>query len=186
MLIKCYFAIIVMVDSIYFASSRNSFKFLSAFGIVHQVLLQHFDYSNHATIFPAQVWGGIHETFISAFSCALYIYVCACIPFWLISFYLWLVLVFLFSKVYYGFTPLRHRTSWNYTSQQIWLTCNYILQYIFLKNGTSLIEQNVILDINQTWSDEFYFIFSFLQAKGKSTHKQLGTMGWLQDRVTHF
>jgi hypothetical protein len=29
----------------------------------------------------------------------------------LISFYLWMVLVFLFDKIYYGFTPLWHRTS---------------------------------------------------------------------------
>jgi len=32
------------------------------------------------------------------------IYMCACIPFWLIS-------VFLFSRIYYGFTPLRHHMS---------------------------------------------------------------------------
>jgi hypothetical protein len=45
-------------------------------------------------------------------------YICMCVhSFWLISFYLWLVLVFLFSRVYYGFTPLRHRTSRHYTSQ---------------------------------------------------------------------
>jgi hypothetical protein len=45
------------------------------------------------------------------------VYICACISFWLISFYLWLVLVFLFNRVYYGFTPLRHRTSRHYTSR---------------------------------------------------------------------
>jgi len=53
---------------------------------------------------------------VSLFLCIVYI--CACIFFWLISFYLWLVLVFLFSRIYYGFTPLRHQTSWHYTSQQ--------------------------------------------------------------------
>jgi len=59
MLIKCCFVIIVMVDTIYSASGRSSFKFPSAFGIVHHVFLQHLDfYSNHATLFPAQVWGG--------------------------------------------------------------------------------------------------------------------------------
>jgi hypothetical protein len=65
-----------MVDTIYFASSQNSLKFPSAFDIVHHILLQHLDfYSDHATLFPAQVWGGIHENFISTSSCTLYIYV---------------------------------------------------------------------------------------------------------------
>jgi hypothetical protein len=59
MLIICYFAIIVMVDTIYFASSWSSLKFPLAFGTVHHVLLQHLDfYLDHATFFPAQVWGG--------------------------------------------------------------------------------------------------------------------------------
>jgi hypothetical protein len=67
-----------MVDIIYFASSRSSFKFLPAFGTVHHYLLQHLDfYSNYATLFLAQVWGEIHENFIAASSYALYIYVCA-------------------------------------------------------------------------------------------------------------
>jgi len=44
------------------------------------------------------------------------VYICACISFWLISLYFWLVLVFLFNRVYYGFTPLRHRASRHYTS----------------------------------------------------------------------
>jgi len=76
MLIRCYFAIIVMVDTISSASSRSSFKFSPKIGTVHHVLLQHLDsYSDHATLFPAQVLGGIHENFISAFSCELYIYI---------------------------------------------------------------------------------------------------------------
>jgi hypothetical protein len=76
MLIRCYFAIIVMVDIIYFASNRNSFKFSSTFCIVHHLLLQHLDfYSNHATVFSTHVWGGIHENFILTSFCALYIYV---------------------------------------------------------------------------------------------------------------
>jgi hypothetical protein len=119
MLIKCCFAIIVMVDTISFVSNQNSLKFLSAFGIINPVLLQHLEfYSDLATLFLAQVGGGIHENFISISSCALYIYICACIYFWLISFCLWLVLVFLFSRVSYGFTPLRHCMSWHYTSRQ--------------------------------------------------------------------
>jgi hypothetical protein len=45
-----------MVDTIYFASSQNSLKFLPAFEIVRHVLLQHLGlYSNHAMFFPAQV-----------------------------------------------------------------------------------------------------------------------------------
>jgi hypothetical protein len=76
MLIRCCFAIIVMVDTIYSASSRSSLKFSLAFGTVHHVLVQHLDfYSDHATLFSAQVYGGIHENFISASSCASYIYV---------------------------------------------------------------------------------------------------------------
>ncbi len=119
MLIRCCFVIIVMVDTIYSASSWSSLKFLPAFGTIHHVFLQHFDfYSNHATLFPAQVFGG--DTWEFHLSLLLYIvYMCVCISFWLISFYLWLVLVFLFSKVYYGFTPLRHRTSQHYTSQHV-------------------------------------------------------------------
>jgi hypothetical protein len=69
-------------------------------------------------IFPDSGLGGIHENFISPSSCALYIYMCACISFWLISLYLWLALIFLFIRVYYGFTPLWHRTSWHYMSRQ--------------------------------------------------------------------
>jgi hypothetical protein len=54
MLIKCYFAIIIMMDTIYSASSRSSLKFLLTFGIVHLLLLHHLDfYSDHATLFTA-------------------------------------------------------------------------------------------------------------------------------------
>jgi hypothetical protein len=60
--------------------------------------------------------GDTWEFHLSLLLCIVYI--CVCISFWLISFYLWLVLVFLFSKIYYGFTSLRHQTSWHYTSQQ--------------------------------------------------------------------
>ncbi len=65
--------------------------------------------------------GDTWEFHLSLLLCIVYI--CACISFWLISFYLWLVLVFLFSRVYYGFTPLRHQTSQHYTSRQ--LPCRY-------------------------------------------------------------
>jgi len=76
MLIRCCFAITVMVDTISFASNRSSLKFSPTIGIVHHVLLQHLDsYSDHAMLFPAQVWGGIHENFISA-SLVHCIYIC--------------------------------------------------------------------------------------------------------------
>jgi hypothetical protein len=39
MLMRCCFAIIVMVDTIYSTSSWNSLKFPSAFGTIHHVLL---------------------------------------------------------------------------------------------------------------------------------------------------
>jgi hypothetical protein len=65
-----------MVDTISSALSRSSLKFLLTFGIVHHVLLQHLEfYLDHATLFPVQVWGGIHENFILASSYALYNYV---------------------------------------------------------------------------------------------------------------
>jgi len=87
MLIRCCFAITVMVDTTSSTLSRSSLKFMLAIGNVHHVLLQHLDsYSDHAVFFLAQVWGGIHENFILASSCALYI--CACIFFWLINLYL--------------------------------------------------------------------------------------------------
>jgi hypothetical protein len=119
MVIKCYFAIIVTMDTIYYASSRNSLKFPSTFGIVHHVLLQHLDfYLNHAMFFLAQVFGGGGDTWEFHLSLLLCIvYICACISFWVISFYLWLVLIFLFSRVYYGFTPLWHHTSRYYMSR---------------------------------------------------------------------
>jgi hypothetical protein len=125
MLIRCCFAIIVMVNTIYSASSRNLLKFSLTFGTIHHVLIYHLEfYSNHATFFPAQVWGGYTWEF--PLNLLLYIvYICVCISFWFINFYLWLVLVFLFSKVYYGFTPLRHETSWHYTSWQLTITNFY-------------------------------------------------------------
>jgi hypothetical protein len=75
--------------------------------------------------------GGIHENFISALYIYIYIYSCVCVcisfSFWLINFYLWLVLVFLFSKISYGFTPLWHYMSRHYTSRQ--LSCLYAWPY---------------------------------------------------------
>jgi hypothetical protein len=66
--------------------------------------------------FPGSSLGGdTWEFHLSFLLCILYI--CACISFWLISLYLWLALIFLFSRIYYGFTPLRHRTSQHYTSR---------------------------------------------------------------------
>ncbi len=78
MLIRCCFIIIVMVDTISFASSHSSLNFSLAVGTIHHVILQHLDfYLDHTTLFPAQVGGGIHENFISTSYCALYIYVLA-------------------------------------------------------------------------------------------------------------
>ncbi len=125
MLNRCCFAITVMVDTISFTSSRNSLKFPSIIGTVHHVFLQHLDfYSDHAMLFPAQVWGGdTWEFHLSLLLCI--VCVCSCIFFWLISLYLWLALVFLFNRVYYGFTPLRHHTSRHYMSRH--LSCSSCL-----------------------------------------------------------
>ncbi len=108
-----------MVDTISFTSSWSSFKFLLAFGTIHHVFLQHLDfYLDHATFFPHSGLGGdTWEFHLNLILCIVYI--CVCVSFKLINFYLWLVLVFLFSRVYYGFTPLRPHTSRHYTSQHI-------------------------------------------------------------------
>jgi ABC-type polysaccharide/polyol phosphate export permease len=77
MLIRCCFAIIAMVDTMFSASNQSSLKFLPTFGIVHHVLLQHLDfYLDNATLFPAQVWGGIHENF-NLLLCIIYLCMCA-------------------------------------------------------------------------------------------------------------
>jgi len=82
MLIRCCFVTTVMVDTISSASSRSSLKFQSAIGTVHHVLLQHLDsYSDHAMLFPVQVWGGDTWEFHLNLTCTLYIYMCACISF---------------------------------------------------------------------------------------------------------
>jgi hypothetical protein len=45
-----------MVDTIYFASSQSSLNISPVFGTIHHIFLQHLDfYSDHATLFPAQV-----------------------------------------------------------------------------------------------------------------------------------
>ncbi len=61
------------------------------------------------------------------------VYICARIYFWLNSFYLWLVLVFLFNRVYYGFTPLRHRMSRHYMSRHV-----FVIDIIGHESFTSL------------------------------------------------
>ncbi len=83
MLIKCCFVTIVMVDTIFSASSRSSLKFPLAIGTVHHVLLQHLDsYSDHAMLSRLRSRGGIHENFISASLVhCIYMCVCACISF---------------------------------------------------------------------------------------------------------
>jgi len=86
MLIKCCFAIIIMVDSISSASSQSSLKFSLTIDTVHNVFLQQLDsYSDHAMFFLVRVSGGIHENFISASSYALYIYVCVCMHLFLVD-----------------------------------------------------------------------------------------------------
>jgi len=80
--------------------------------------------------FPGSGLGGGYMKISSQLPFAHCIYICACISFWLISLYLWLALVFLFSRVYYGFTPLRHRTSRQYMSRHI-LTLRY-WRFLFL------------------------------------------------------
>jgi hypothetical protein len=73
-------------------------------------------------VFPSSNLGGdTWEFHLNLFLCIVYIR--ACIFFWLISFYIWLVLIFLFSRGCYGFTPLRHRMSRHYTSWQ--MSCMY-------------------------------------------------------------
>jgi len=75
-------------------------------------------------VFPSSVLGGnTWEFHLNLVYIYIYIYICACISFWLISFYLWLFLIFLFSRVYYRFTPLWHHMSRHYTSWQ--LSCSY-------------------------------------------------------------
>jgi len=75
MLIRFCFAIIVMVDTIYYAVSRSLLKFLLALVLFVMFSCNTLISINHAMFFQAQVWGGVHEKFISASSCALYIYV---------------------------------------------------------------------------------------------------------------
>jgi hypothetical protein len=97
MLIKCCFVIIVMVDTIYSASSQSSLKFPPAFGIIHHVLLQHLDfYLDHPTFFPAQVRGGGYmkissrppfvHIYISMCMCmCVYVCVCVCVHLFLVD-----------------------------------------------------------------------------------------------------
>jgi hypothetical protein len=59
MLIRCCFAIIVMVNTMYSASNRSFFKFLHAFDTIHHVSLHHLDfYSDHGTFSQLKFWGG--------------------------------------------------------------------------------------------------------------------------------
>jgi hypothetical protein len=77
MLIRCCFVITVMVDTISFTSNQNSLKFPPAFGTIHHVLLQHLDfYSDHAMLFPTQVWGGGYMRISSHLPLVHCIYMC--------------------------------------------------------------------------------------------------------------
>jgi len=73
-------------------------------------------YISSSSFFAIQYTWEFH---LNLLLCIVYICVCACISFWLISLYLWMALVFLFSKIYYGFTHLRHHMSWHYTSRHL-------------------------------------------------------------------
>jgi hypothetical protein len=119
MLIKCCFAIIVMVDTIFSASNQSSLKFLPAFGTIHHVLLQHLDfYSDHATLdFYSDMGGDTWEFHLNLLLCIMCVCVCASLFGWLVSTFDWFLL-FLFSRFSYGFTPLRHCMSRHYTSRQ--------------------------------------------------------------------
>jgi hypothetical protein len=79
-----------MVNVIYSASSWSSLKFMLAFANVHHVLLQHFDFllrPCHA--FPGSGLGGYMKIlFQPSLVHYIYIYMCVCIFFWLINFYL--------------------------------------------------------------------------------------------------
>jgi len=99
MLIRCYFAIIVMVDTISSASSQSSLKFALAIGTIHHVFLQHLDsYSDHATLFLAQVWGGdTWEFHLSLLLCIVYI--CVCMHFFLVDYFIALTSFGLFGLV---------------------------------------------------------------------------------------
>jgi hypothetical protein len=84
MLIRCYFEITIMMDTISSASSRSSFKFPPTFGIIHHVLLQHLDfYSDHATLFLVQVLGG--EYMRISFQPSLVHCIYMCVHFFLID-----------------------------------------------------------------------------------------------------
>jgi hypothetical protein len=99
MLIRCYFAIIIMVATIYFSSSRSSLKFPPTFGIVHHVLLNTLiSIQTMPHFFWLGFWGDTWEFHFNLLLYIIYIYICACIYFWLISFYLWLVLVYFSIK----------------------------------------------------------------------------------------
>jgi uncharacterized membrane protein YciS (DUF1049 family) len=89
------------------------------------------------------------------------VYICACISFWLISFYLWLVLVFLFNKIYYEFTPLRHQTSQHYTSQHASITDGYNNSHAFWIMDSSYCHSSYWLSHVRTDMPTFQIHFMF-------------------------
>ncbi len=107
-----------------------------------------FTYTTYSSFFNLDIWE-FHFNFLFCI-----VYICAYIFFWLISFYLWLVLIFLFNRVYYGFTPLGHRTLQHYTSWHIATTHFFSM---FLK----LIEMAMIHVLcyvkNKCWSSSICF-----------------------------
>jgi hypothetical protein len=140
--------------------------------------LQHLDsYWDHATLFPAQVWvGDTWEFHLNILLCIIYVRVCVCvcvcISFWLISLYLWLVLVFLFSKVYYGFTPLRHHTSQHVGVGSPWLlkitfldtyivghTHKTMLQYMAYLEGNMAMNATFLQSMGLLWLKKIFKYF---------------------------
>jgi len=120
MLIKCCFAIIVMVDTSILPQTRAHSS-----SCRHLVLFIMFSYNTliftqTMPCFSRLKSGGGYTKISSQPLLVHCIYMCMHL-FLVNSFYLWLV--FLFNGVYYGFTPLQHRMSWHYMSWQ--LSCSY-------------------------------------------------------------
>ncbi len=115
----CCFAIIVVVDTIYSASSWSSLKFTGVWYYSSCSLAAPWFLLRPCHAFSGSSLGGGYMKISSQPVLVHYIYMCVHF-FFFIRIYLWLVLVFLFSRVYYGFTPLRHQTSRHYA----WRQCN--------------------------------------------------------------
>jgi len=117
--------------------------------------------------------GDTWEFHLSLFLCIVYI--CAFIFCWLVSFHLWLILVFLFNRIYYGFTPLWHYTSWQTTKGICYLT----LGINSLECSSRMLpewEGQSIMTTNQGWtwgfqiySNKIHEVLIIASSKPKST-----------------